>query len=67
MCQGRRDHAEDPDAFASAPDHADIRVFRMTPMVICVLDHSKGFAHTNLVTCQVDDQAVNRAAAWPAA
>ena len=30
---------------------ADIRIFRVTPMVISVLDYSKGFAHTDLVTC----------------
>jgi hypothetical protein len=30
---------------------ADVRVFRVTPMVISVLDYSKGFAHTDLVTC----------------
>ncbi len=29
----------------------DIRIFRVTPVVISVLDYSKGFAHTDLVTC----------------
>jgi PPOX class probable F420-dependent enzyme len=33
------------------PGPADIRVFRVTPTVISVLDYSKGFAHTDLVTC----------------
>jgi nitroimidazol reductase NimA-like FMN-containing flavoprotein (pyridoxamine 5'-phosphate oxidase superfamily) len=32
-----------------APD--DIRIFRVTPTVISVLDYSKGFGHTDLVTC----------------
>ena len=30
---------------------ADVRIFRVTPMVISVLDYSKGFAHTDLVSC----------------
>src|SRR5687767_1925687 len=33
------------------PEPADVRVFRVTPMVISVLDYSKGFAHTDVVTC----------------
>jgi nitroimidazol reductase NimA-like FMN-containing flavoprotein (pyridoxamine 5'-phosphate oxidase superfamily) len=33
------------------PTPADIRIFRVTPVVISVLDYSKGFAHTDLVTC----------------
>jgi PPOX class probable F420-dependent enzyme len=33
------------------PSPADVRIFRVTPMVISVLDYSKGFAHTDLVTC----------------
>jgi hypothetical protein len=33
------------------PTPADIRIFRVTPMVISVLDYSKGFTHTDLVTC----------------
>jgi len=32
------------------PTPADVRIFRVTPMVISVLDYSKGFAHTDLVT-----------------
>jgi len=30
---------------------ADVRIFRVTPTVISVLDYTKGFAHTDLVTC----------------
>ena len=33
------------------PTPTDVRIFRVTPMVISVLDYSKGFAHTDLVTC----------------
>ena len=33
------------------PTPADVRIFRVTPMVISVLDYSKGFAHTDLATC----------------
>lgn len=34
------------------PSPEDVRIFRVTPMVISVLDYSKGFAHTDLVNCQ---------------
>ena len=33
------------------PTPDDVRIFRVTPTVISVLDYSKGFAHTDLVTC----------------
>ena len=33
------------------PTPADVRIFRVTPTVISVLDYPKGFAHTDLVTC----------------
>jgi nitroimidazol reductase NimA-like FMN-containing flavoprotein (pyridoxamine 5'-phosphate oxidase superfamily) len=33
------------------PKAEDVRVFRVTPTVISVLDYSKGFGHTDLVTC----------------
>jgi nitroimidazol reductase NimA-like FMN-containing flavoprotein (pyridoxamine 5'-phosphate oxidase superfamily) len=32
------------------PSPADVRIFRVTPYVISVLDYSKGFGHTDLVT-----------------
>jgi nitroimidazol reductase NimA-like FMN-containing flavoprotein (pyridoxamine 5'-phosphate oxidase superfamily) len=35
------------------PTSADVRIFRVTPTVISVLDYSKGFGHTDLVTCEV--------------
>ena len=33
------------------PGPDDIRIFRVTPTVISVLDYSKGFGHTDFVTC----------------
>ena len=33
------------------PKPDDVRIFRVTPTVISVLDYSKGFGHTDLVTC----------------
>lgn len=33
------------------PTPADVRIFRVAPSVISVLDYSKGFGHTDLVTC----------------
>jgi nitroimidazol reductase NimA-like FMN-containing flavoprotein (pyridoxamine 5'-phosphate oxidase superfamily) len=33
------------------PTPADVRIFRLAPTVISVLDYSKGFGHTDLVTC----------------
>lgn len=33
------------------PTPADVRIFRLKPTVISVLDYSKGFGHTELVTC----------------
>jgi nitroimidazol reductase NimA-like FMN-containing flavoprotein (pyridoxamine 5'-phosphate oxidase superfamily) len=33
------------------PTPDDVRIFRVTPAVISVLDYSKGFGHSDLVTC----------------
>ena len=33
------------------PTPDDVRIFRLTPTVISVLDYSKGFGHTDFVTC----------------
>ena len=33
------------------PGPDDVRIFRVTPVVISVLDYSKGFGHADLVTC----------------
>ena len=34
------------------PGPEDVAIFRVTPKVISVLDYSKGFGHTDLVTCE---------------
>jgi nitroimidazol reductase NimA-like FMN-containing flavoprotein (pyridoxamine 5'-phosphate oxidase superfamily) len=33
------------------PKPEEVRIFRLSPLVISVLDYSKGFGHTDLVTC----------------
>jgi hypothetical protein len=33
------------------PSPDEVRLFRVTPTVISVLDYSKGFGHTDLVSC----------------
>jgi PPOX class probable F420-dependent enzyme len=33
------------------PSASELRIFRVTPVVVSVLDYSKGFGHTDLVTC----------------
>ena len=33
------------------PTPADVRIFRLMPTVISLLDYSKGFGHTDLITC----------------
>jgi nitroimidazol reductase NimA-like FMN-containing flavoprotein (pyridoxamine 5'-phosphate oxidase superfamily) len=33
------------------PSPDEVRLFRVTPKVISVLDYTKGFAHTDLVNC----------------
>jgi nitroimidazol reductase NimA-like FMN-containing flavoprotein (pyridoxamine 5'-phosphate oxidase superfamily) len=33
------------------PKPSEVRLFRLTPTVISVLDYAKGFGHTDLVTC----------------
>lgn len=33
------------------PTPADVAIFRVTPVVISVLDYSKGFGYTDLVSC----------------
>jgi nitroimidazol reductase NimA-like FMN-containing flavoprotein (pyridoxamine 5'-phosphate oxidase superfamily) len=35
----------------SMPKAGEVRIFRVTPTVISVLDYSKGFGHTDLVHC----------------
>ncbi|WP_029001399.1 pyridoxamine 5'-phosphate oxidase family protein [Azohydromonas australica] len=33
------------------PSPNDVRIFHVTPVVISVLDYSKGFGHTDLIQC----------------
>ena len=33
------------------PAASEFRIFRLTPVVISVLDYSQGFGHTDLVAC----------------
>lgn len=33
------------------PALTNVRIFRVTPAVIYVLDYSKGFVHTDFVNC----------------
>jgi hypothetical protein len=33
------------------PTADQVRIFRVDPVVISVLDYSKGFGHTDLVSC----------------
>ncbi len=33
------------------PTPDDVKIFRVTPTIISVLDYSKGFGHTDLVAC----------------
>ena len=33
------------------PMPEDIRIFRVTPTIISVIDYSEGFGHTDLITC----------------
>ena len=35
----------------SMPKPSEVAIFRVTPKVISILDYTKGFAHTDLVTC----------------
>jgi PPOX class probable F420-dependent enzyme len=34
------------------PTPEEVRIFRVTPVVISVLDYAKGFGHTELVACR---------------
>lgn len=40
-----------PPVPMSMPTPDEVRLFRVTPTVISVLDYTKGFGHTDLVTC----------------
>ena len=44
-------YSDAPPLPMKMPGPDEVRLFRVTPMVISVLDYSKGFGHTDLVTC----------------
>jgi len=44
-------YPEQGDLPVPMPTPEDVRIFRLTPTVISVLDYAKGFGHTDLVTC----------------
>ncbi len=44
-------YPEAPPLPMKMPTADEIRLFRVTPTVISVLDYSTGFGHTDLVTC----------------
>lgn len=44
-------YLQQPSLPLPMPKPEEIRVFRVTPSVISVLDYTKGFGHTDLVTC----------------
>jgi nitroimidazol reductase NimA-like FMN-containing flavoprotein (pyridoxamine 5'-phosphate oxidase superfamily) len=44
-------YADAPPVPFKMPSADEVRLFRVEPMVISVLDYSKGFAHTDLVIC----------------
>jgi hypothetical protein len=43
--------AQDVPPQLPMPQAEEVRIFRVTPTVISLLDYTKGFAHTDLVTC----------------
>ncbi len=44
-------YPEPPSVPLPMPSANDISIFRVTPVVISVLDYTLGFAHTDLVVC----------------
>lgn len=42
---------QESTALPAMPKPSDVRIFRVTPTVISVLDYTKGFGHTDLVAC----------------
>lgn len=44
-------YKDSPPVPMRMPSPEEVRLFRVTPVVISVLDYTKGFAHTDLVTC----------------
>lgn len=44
-------YPETPPLPMKMPNPDEVRLFRVTPTVISVLDYTKGFGHTDLITC----------------
>jgi nitroimidazol reductase NimA-like FMN-containing flavoprotein (pyridoxamine 5'-phosphate oxidase superfamily) len=44
-------YPEKPELPGPMPGPDDVCIFEVVPMVISVLDYTKGFGHTDLVTC----------------
>jgi nitroimidazol reductase NimA-like FMN-containing flavoprotein (pyridoxamine 5'-phosphate oxidase superfamily) len=44
-------YADAPPLPMKMPSADEVRLFRVTPTVISLLDYSKGFGHTDLVVC----------------
>lgn len=44
-------YSDTPPLPIKMPNIDEIRLFQVTPIVISVLDYTKGFGHTDLVTC----------------
>jgi nitroimidazol reductase NimA-like FMN-containing flavoprotein (pyridoxamine 5'-phosphate oxidase superfamily) len=44
-------YSDAPPVPIKMPSPDDIRLFRVSPTVISMLDYTKGFGHTDLVTC----------------
>ena len=59
LCMLPRKYPEQVNLPGPMPSADEVRIFRVTPTVISVLDYTKGFGHTDLVTC--DDQSASAA------
>jgi nitroimidazol reductase NimA-like FMN-containing flavoprotein (pyridoxamine 5'-phosphate oxidase superfamily) len=44
-------YPEKPTLPGPMPGPDDVRIFEVVPVVISVLDYTKGFGHTDLITC----------------
>ena len=44
-------YPDSPPLPMQMPTPGEVRLFRVTPVVISVLDYSKGFGHTDIVNC----------------
>ncbi len=51
LCMLPLKYSDAPPLPMKMPSPDEVRIFRVTPVVISILDYSKGFGHTDLVTC----------------